>query len=78
MSELKALLIGTGLLVVSGIAAAWLLAASLGFGALGALVVFVIALVILYRAFMKYQWTEAKTYAKWVMEKIRESERNRK
>lgn len=70
MTELRALFVGNSLLIAGAFAAMWGLVLSLaGLAAVG-LVVFTLSLVILVRAFIRYQWPDLKRYAKWVQEEV--------
>lgn len=70
MTELWALFVGNGLLIVGAFVAAWgFVLAWPAFAAVG-LVMFTLSLVILVRAFARYQWPDLKRYAKWVQEEV--------
>lgn len=76
MTELRALILGTTMLIVGAFAAMWGLALVIGALATAGVVVFIAAMVVLVRTFMKYQWPDLKAYMKWLEEDIR-NERKR-
>jgi len=79
MTELRALFIGNGMLILGAFAAAWGLVLGWPVVAALGLVMFTLSLVILVRAFIRYQWPDLRRYAKWVQEEVNgRQNRNRK